>query len=87
MELPLSEPVEPGWKEVELELLESMLPRQGPLSCPSPAYLQSDISLQSKRKSSAAASLYFVPALPGRYTFRWHGPHIDGRWGPGCASP
>ncbi len=63
------------------------LPRQGSLDCPSPAVLQSAIELHSERKGGAEDSLLFVPSLPGRYTFRWHGPHIDGRWTPGCDGP
>jgi len=63
------------------------LPRQGPLQCPSQASLQSAIALSSERKDGAEATLVFVPSLPGRYTFRWHGPHIDGRWSPGCDGP
>jgi hypothetical protein len=63
------------------------LPRQGPLQCPSPASPRSAIALSSERKDGAEASLVFVPSLPGRYTFRWHGPHIDGRWSPGCDGP
>ncbi|WP_257449692.1 hypothetical protein [Archangium lipolyticum] len=45
------------------------------------------IGLRSERKDGADAPLLFVPSLPGRYTFRWHGPHIDGRWSPGCDGP
>lgn len=63
------------------------VPRRGPLDCPSPAVLQSSIGLHSEQKGGAEAFLYFVPSLPGRYTFRWHGPHIDGSWAPGCDAP
>ncbi|WP_164013437.1 hypothetical protein [Pyxidicoccus trucidator] len=63
------------------------LPRRGPLRCPSPSALQSARSLRSEQKGGAGASLVFVPSLPGRYTFRWHGPHIDGHWAPGCDGP
>ena len=65
---------------------ESVL-RQGPLDCSSPAYLQSAITLESEQKNGTEGHLTFVPSLPGRYTFRWHGPHIDGSWAPGCAGP
>jgi hypothetical protein len=65
---------------------ESLL-RSGPLDCSSPAAFGSGIALQSERTGGPKAELYFVPSLPGRYTFRWHGPHIDGRWTPGCDGP